>query len=61
MYSSDYTVVIILLDPRTFQQILVSFILWPSGNIDGVSIGRGNDLLPAGTKLLPEMMLTYHQ
>ena len=26
-----------------------------------VNIGSGNDLLPNGTKPLPEPMLTYHQ
>ena len=26
-----------------------------------VNIGSGNGLLPDGTKLLPEPMLTYHQ
>ena len=26
-----------------------------------VNIGSGNDLLPDGTKPLPELMLTYHQ
>ena len=30
------------------------------GNIYWVNIGTGNDLLPDGTKPLPDPMLTYH-
>ena len=26
-----------------------------------VNIGSGNSLLPDGAKILPELMLTYHQ
>ena len=33
----------------------------PYGNIDLGNIGSGNDLLPDGTKPLPEPMVTYHQ
>ena len=39
----------------------MTYITGTNNNVSRVNIGPGNDLLPYGTKPLPEPMLTYHR